>query len=50
MIILGITVAVQRRKAEAARMKQIWSDMKRKDEDEVVGQVPDKERRAGDHA
>jgi len=39
MIVLAITVAYQRRKKEAARMKEIWSEMKRKDEDQTVGET-----------
>jgi hypothetical protein len=47
MIILAITVAYQRRKKEAARMKEIWNEMKRKDEDQTVGVAPNKEQREG---
>ena len=36
-----MTVAYQRRNKEIQRMKSVWQEMKRKDEDQTVGRAED---------
>jgi hypothetical protein len=38
---LSVTVACQRRKKETQRMKSVWQEMKRKDEDQTAGRADD---------
>lgn len=40
-----MTVAYQRRKKETQRMKSVWQEMKRKDQDQTVGRVADQDER-----
>jgi hypothetical protein len=37
LVLLAVTVVYQRGKKETARMKKVWEEMKRKDEDRVLG-------------
>jgi hypothetical protein len=39
MVILAVTVAYQRRKKESQRMKNIWQEMKQKDQNRLVGRT-----------
>jgi hypothetical protein len=51
MVLLAITVIYQRRKKETARMKEVWAEMKRKDQEATIREEEAKvkaARRAGE--